>query len=392
MILENPPKNREGSCNTPPDSQLQTHLDYLTVSLTPLSRDPNIILEILDGLIEFYSPPPVDNWLSEPKSNHYPTQKKEYEAYRTALNSAISAHKSRLSDCYHLAFNKPFKINDAQWHTHRIETKLPLSGGFSISESGDIELLIRFPGQWFQALTLGQQQLMCNYLLQYNCVPSRIDIAIDDYSFNIIPYNQCRQSVLDGNFKGFRKSNERADLTPKNPDRPESTLYLGSRKSPEMTRIYNHKGKCLRFEKELKSNKAAHVFYSIALFQGSINALSKFLGQHAIGSVDFVNRTRPDGEKETNLNRCDRLDFWQQFIDIVGEGMKIDVPRPARTLERTKNWLNKQVSGTLFAFYEAYGKAKFRDFLESMFTRHRLNPSVGNFLTKSALILEFAPT
>jgi len=347
-----------GSCNTPANSHpLTVHVDYLTVSFTLLNEiTPSALLRILVDLAKFYAPPSQDS----------------------------TNYLQGLENCFSLALDKPFRINDAQWHKSRIETKLPLSGGFTIYDYPDnayISVILRFSGQWFDALDLCQQQSMFKYLSHLSPTCSRVDIALDDHTWQIIPYDEMSKAIDDANFIGFKKSHEYRDKTPSG-EHPEHTLYCGSRNSLEYTRIYNHKHKCLRLEKELKGAKANFVFLAIVDADLPLQDFANFLAGHAIGSIDFVNRVRPDGDRETNLNRCDRLEFWQHFISIVVEGIKIKVERVRKTLESTEHWLDKQVSGSLFAFCQTFGV---KPFLDSIFARHKMYPSVSTRLLIAAL-------
>jgi len=398
MIPKNiPSAPKRGYCNTPAQCQntLITHLDYLTVNIT-LPSEPNndgsgvpnldSIHNFLRCVISHISPPPADNWANERKSGNYKKQKKHYQIYKEQLALSIATYEKNLSDSYELV-DKPYKVNDVLYFPGRVNTRLPFQAGYQVNEL-NTQLFIRFSGGWFDLLPNPTDQIqLLKDIAKYPLICSRIDIAIDDKSYSLIPYEEMLQAVRSRDCSGFRSANHIEDLDFSTKEHRANTLYLGGRKSPEFTRIYNHNDECLRWEKELKGDAARNLFLALTLKKLTQPELHQFLTGVAIGSINFLDRTSPSGNHQKHLDRCPEFDWWQKFLEIAALPLRLPRVIRGKTLQKTVDWLHRQVSGTLYAFYKFSTRLEFESFLNQLFARHEINPSDNILLTMAALSL-----
>lgn len=215
---------------------------------------------------------------------------------------------------------------------------------------------------------------------RYNGKWSRFDIAIDDYdkSTNLIPH--CMDAIKNEQNTGFRKW--RYWLDGEGKDVIGETLYLGTRESKRLVRIYDAEGKhginAVRFEAELRgkySKQAVKEFINEGLSKrgcmDAINSLnddelnqhlSTWLGKVAIGHIAFKDKSnqRINGE----VSSLDNLKFWDDFVKRIGGIHKILVPKVTTTVQKTKEWFLRQVSRPLARIKVAMGVKPFKLFLE----------------------------
>jgi hypothetical protein len=126
------------------------------------------------------------------------------------------------------------------------------------------------------------------------------------------------------------------------------TLYLGTRKSDKLHRLYDKDG-YIRWELECK-NEISQKFVSLAVTafeaMGSDADFCSIMGtlikDTILGSVDYIER------KDKNLSRGKRLGWWECFIEFVnGCPMTIKRDKRKRLLEKTMAWIERSVMPTL---------------------------------------------
>jgi len=98
-----------------------------------------------------------------------------------------------------------------------------------------------------------------------------------------------------------------------------------------------------------------------------LSEIADYIAQLAIGSIQFVDRkdSGETDEREKNLDRCESFSWWQEFLDIVGTGIRIKLPAIERSLEKTKKWFERQIYPTLFAFREGMGILDFNTMIDT---------------------------
>lgn len=139
------------------------------------------------------------------------------------------------------------------------------------------------------------------------------------------------------------------------------TIYLGSRTSEIMFRIYdkkleqNSKSDCdtidnpwVRWEIELHKDRAC----AVALYLISGNNLSNAV----IGILaNYLRLIERDNERNS---RCSTSDKWNDFICGISK-LSLYQRSPEKTLEEKKEWLIKQVAPTISAIYRIDGDLSF---------------------------------
>jgi hypothetical protein len=214
-------------------------------------------------------------------------------------------------------------------------------------------------------------------------VCTRIDLAIDDSTFELIPFDKMVSACREKDYTGFRKSKLIDGDLSSTQGFGERTLYLGSRLSTEMTRIYNHKNKFLRLEKEYKGEKATLAVDKL-LQSSDYKEFAQLVANLAIGSVHFLDRNNDDGSYEDhNVSRCKTLPWWQDFLELIGGSFKLSLERKKFSLQATKDWLSRQVSRTLLAARLAYGDKRFLKFIGAL-SGHLRGDDIKVQLLKSA--------
>lgn len=168
------------------------------------------------------------------------------------------------------------------------------------------------------------------------------------------------------------------------------TFELGARKSDSFTRIYHkypkHLDKTIRVESEFKGFKCKslfacliskveafsnqleinniteleHFYHIIAdLSQSEIDEcenlfsfnheLADYIARVAIGQKTFIDRSQ--GYDNGYVKICPRLPFWENFVNRVGEQIKIATEVSRASLQKKHNWLAHQV-GRFFCILE----------------------------------------
>ena len=170
---------------------------------------------------------------------------------------------------------------------------------------------------------------------------TRIDIAFDGAPFTP---KQAAAWVREKSVRCRAKRRQyREDL---NGGLDGETLYLGSRQSSQLLRVYDSRG-FTRVELELK-HEAAKSFKAILMGETLLFA------QQAVGVlrefVDFV-----DTSSDTNVTRAPLLPLWQQFTKAL-ERVKLKLaPKEVKTLEQVRAWLEHQVSAMLYTYHRSGG-------------------------------------
>lgn len=198
-------------------------------------------------------------------------------------------------------------------------------------------------------------------LLNLEC--SRIDIAIDDYSKKL-QFKQLENAIDDKKHSGFRIGRTFRNHGVKYAG---WTVYLGSRKSEFMVRVYDKwaetKGilDCIRWETEIKGDTSNALFPLLIEFPASEQEYQDILIGYAIGKIQFIEPI------DKNISRCPLLDWWSDWIEFINcAARKIFVPKKTTTLARTKQWLQKSVSKSLAMIGESLGVYYFSQFVSEL--------------------------
>lgn len=175
---------------------------------------------------------------------------------------------------------------------------------------------------------------------------TRLDLAIDDLGARYYTLTELHNTLSDGLYVSkFRNWKEL--VTHQNREVCGHTIYLGSRSSEIMVRVYDKQleqsGKgspvaypWVRWELELKKERACQAAQLIidghSIAEVSVGVLSNYLRL-----VELDN---------TRIDRCSVSQKWLLFLDGISK-LRLYLPKPARTLDEMKTWLNRQVAPSL---------------------------------------------
>jgi hypothetical protein len=86
-------------------------------------------------------------------------------------------------------------------------------------------------------------------------------------------------------------------------------------------------------------------------------------------SVDFIDRKKSDGTNEKNIDRCQRYEFWQEFRNASGGGIRVRAKKTQLDGVRQIQWIETKVYKAIALAYELMGVAKFHKWIMDMCKR-----------------------
>ena len=189
---------------------------------------------------------------------------------------------------------------------------------------------------------------------------TRLDLAVDDIGSEYYTLPELHNIFSSGTFSSrFRSWKELVNH--RNFEVIGHTIYLGSRTSSVMLRIYDKQLEqnekripggekpvetpWVRWELELKKERAqravAFIIQGMEISVLTMGILSNYL--------------RLIGGDNTRKTRCATADKWAAFIGEIGE-LKLYCPESQKTLDSTRKWLIRQVAPSLAAVVLAEGR------------------------------------
>lgn len=242
-------------------------------------------------------------------------------------------------------------------YSGRSLNSLVVGWGDADEVSNKTECFISIPGKVLSAMSVRKIHDLLTVLVGLGFHCSKLDIAVDDYGKSIKPINIIKALEVK-NFSKFQKHRIIVDSD------KGFTIYFGRPESTRYTKFYNKevesKGRVKSYRLETRfNNKVAHDVLLKWLSIKQENAdwekrSATYLIKSVIGSIDFIDRESKPEEK--NLNRLDRLDWWQEFIDKLGinEGICHSVPTPKTSLEKATSWITRSVMRRLVCVLAAF--------------------------------------
>lgn len=355
MIIPQKIKSGFGNTRSVPKSQFVIHLDYLRIRTKLEKEKLDLLLEFIGGKYIGYS---LDTIWS-PGGGHL--------FYR----------------------NKIIGING-------------IVGGFNyIEDDTKIDVMIDMSGRYFESIEIiNQWRILRGLFYAYQCTALRIDIAIDDSTYQKIPVLDMKKAWEEGNNFYFRKY--KYIESGRNIQDLKKTHYFGSRESDKMVRIYDHDEECLRFEAEFKKHLANSVFMAIATLDRQIHkedilgnvadwisnlgdtkcdiidvqdivrklhgcgddfelVIQKVMGAIAVNCIDFRDKNSRKDRSKASFKDTKRLSFYQEFADKVGIEIKIKPPTRIASMQKTIAWMRRQVSRTMAIIKSGLGIVDYLD-------------------------------
>lgn len=227
--------------------------------------------------------------------------------------------------------------------------------------NGKCYCLISIPGKVLSAMKMRAVRDLALAIVMCGLHCTRLDIAVDDYGKRLKLMDMLTASEKK-NYAKFRK-----------PPRFVGSfdgawaIYFGSRESARSAIVYNKEAeskgriKAIRLEVRFGAKLAHEVLLQWLTIdpdewgeQWEYQS-ANWLMRSAVGSIDFIDRENHPGEK--NLSRIPRLDWWQEFIDLVdGDEIYHTALTIEPSLERTAKWHGRQVMRSLACVLTAFGE------------------------------------
>lgn len=190
------------------------------------------------------------------------------------------------------------------------------------------DIMIDFTGAYFADLSLLEQMELIYHLnanRELKC--HRLDVAIDDYSRKLFPVEQIISAYREGKHFGFQSIDERyVQMTN---HRFSGTLGIGSRRSNLFIRIYTRHKSFVRYEAELKGDKAKKLLTDLI---GIVNSnlpnntqaylFLKALEKAAVGDIDFRSSSHNLTAKNTTRARTERLLWWSECRENISASIE----------------------------------------------------------------------
>lgn len=184
---------------------------------------------------------------------------------------------------------------------------------------------------------------------------TRIDLALDDHKVHFTP-SSIRQYIASGQVVSKFRSGRRTEGFSISSKQPEGdTLYLGSRASEVMLRIYDK-----RLEQKNKGNEVLEpwIRWEFQFSAARADRLAQsILNYDSIGVLFFEilnNYVRLINLTDSNRSRCPMLSEWLDFVGCI-EKLSLYCPPVEKTLDDKKEWIVSQVLPTLTGIIIADG-------------------------------------
>jgi phage replication initiation protein len=196
-------------------------------------------------------------------------------------------------------------------------------------------------------------------LLNFDVKISRLDIAIDDFR-GYFKIDTLKRKIRDGAVRSkFRSATEIRKSCLKDGTSLGDTLYFGSPQSMVQIRFYD---KYLEQEaKNKKVNDDVEVWNRVEVQlrddRAYATALILAYEERSVGSCvtgllsNYINFCVKS--KDTNKGRWKICKFWTDFLGDA-EKLQLSQLAPDRSIERSKDWIERQATPTLAMLYEAF--------------------------------------
>ena len=235
-------------------------------------------------------------------------------------------------------------------------------------EWGQGEMRIHVPGKALR----GQPAqaviaLFSEVLAAYEPRCSRLDIAVDDLH-RVGSMDDWLEASKAKNYTGVRRSKE---IVSRSLDSEDTgiTIYFGSAQSEKMIRVYDKfiesggRINCIRIEGQFRKSYAEAAFNQLeSCIKECLGDLPKTLAGIIFGQFSVIDRA--SGDK--NIARKSLLPWFSRILKAVGSGIKLRLPRPEKTLEKTAHWVERAVAPSLAMLKRFYGDSDFWQNLNDM--------------------------
>lgn len=337
--------------------------------------------------------------------------------------------------CRFLANDKPFQISaDSRAYVagQSLPSKVFMPPGIALGyesvfkddlETDYIKIWLQLSGEYWESCNNINAWRITTYLkaVGFNC--TRIDIALDDYTYDVIPLGEMIRAYDAGNGYYFRKHKIVESRQAWDAER-ELTYYFGSRQ--KLVRVYPHNFSgdldCMRYEAEFHGKTSKLIFDQLSSFErgctvsydsenNSISSvdngltrfetsdelldaeISRLISAFALGAIDFRDRK---GKKDVAVRDSRRFGWFQSFIDaFAGFAYRPRFASEGRTVKKSIDWLYRQVAPTISAIRRGVGHSDWIQFINTLIDNgsdrmgafHRVLSSELKFHFKASVLL-----
>jgi hypothetical protein len=236
-------------------------------------------------------------------------------------------------------------------------------------EDGKCRCLISIPGKVLSAMEMLDVRTLALELLSTGLHCTRLDIAIDDFGKRL-SFLTVVNTLLVGNYSKFKNWDFRYSKG------GGTTIYFGSRESARCTKLYDKsvesKGKinAYRLETKFGSKTAQPVLLGWLMIDPDElsdtweTESARYLMKSVVGSINFIDRGAKPNEK--NLSRLPRLEWWEEFVDMVGGEIYHTAPVVETSLKKSTQWHKRSTLRSLVCILKALEKDAEAWFLNQM--------------------------
>jgi Fe-S-cluster containining protein len=224
--------------------------------------------------------------------------------------------------------------------------------------NGEVDCMYQLSGKLMAKMGVASHRIIIKRFMEWGFHCTRIDFCCDDFDWQLntkdiekaIEEKNIKYTKVGTIVKGFYDSS--------------FTYGFGRRSSERYGRIYNKLAEsngqrnCIRLETELKGQLAKKATELIKSFGDDIGAIVNTIRGLALSAFEFVDR-----KADTNINRCPRLSWWQEFLDRTGESIRVRRETVPSSIERIRGWFGKQVSTSLATVRRAIGVDEFLEWI-----------------------------
>jgi DNA relaxase NicK len=215
---------------------------------------------------------------------------------------------------------------------------------------------------------------------------TRLDFSLDDFTQSLDAVN-ITNAISQGSYRGFKRKQIILSDTGIDSQKDNGVAFdgftanLGSRESDTYVRIYDttvkHGYHAMRIEREVKGDHVKGLAILLKekihdarwILKGTNTELQKkivlemahWIAAIAVGSFDFIDRSNVYGNG--CLKQCPLLDWWDKF-KMQFDKIEIPIIRVKPSLQRTWQWMTRQVKGTIANLMEGLGITGFYEAIE----------------------------
>ncbi len=279
------------------------------------------------------------------------------------LNSTFASHRLKEVRAFATAtWGRPEEVTFGR-HTYEMSERYPGGAVLFWTESKPrAEFLLSINGDALDLIPQAEQLAFLRRFEDMGAKCTRVDVALDDYSRQLLDLEAIAAAADAGNFSQFRRkkvTREQQRLGGRMIDTGFSIDWgrRGKDGSGVSVQVYDKglesKGEIdsnrfeVRFAKE-RAKMLGECLFGSSTDESLVEKLRNAVG----GAIDFIDRAAGDA----NLSRCPRLGWWQQLLDVLGRARHV-VKRAVPPLQRFVEWFKRSVAGQLSVVRAVFNSA-----------------------------------